>query len=203
MARRAEEFPVRYEGKRATLSFGESAVRLFGRKSFALFHSFPDPTALEVRVDGDALVITDGIETISVGEDGVPLDQVAAGFDVSSRPLRSKVQIPIATAPFIAGREIVETLGVVSGSSTVSSEAFGSLRRGAGASSGRVERYEQDLSTARRMAFAGMREQAHMGGADAVISVTVSHDTVGFDADFVLVTAVGTAVRLDPPISSY
>lgn len=196
MARRAQEFPVLHEGRPATLSWGETAIRLFDRKSFALFHVFPDPTQVEVSLDEGVLTLTDGIESVSVSGDGVPSEEVAAAFEVDSRPLRSEVHLPIATAPFVAGREIVETLGIVSGSSTVSSEAFGSLRRGAGAVSGRVQRYEQDLSTARRMAFAAMREQASVGGADAVVSVSVSHDTVGIDAAFVLVTAVGTAVRL-------
>lgn len=196
MVSKSKEFPVRFDGRAATLSWGETAVRLFDRKSFALFHTFPDPTQLEVSIDGDTLTITDGLESVSVSSDDVPLEDVAAGFGQAGRALRSELRMPIATASFIAGRDVVETLGVVSGSSTVSTDGFASLRRGAGAVSGRVERYQQDLSTARRMAFAAMREQASLGGADAVISVSVSHDTVGTDAAFVLVTAVGTAVKL-------
>ena len=196
MASPSQEFPVRFDGRAATISWGETAVRLFDRKSFALFHTFPDPTQLEVAVDGEVLTISDGIESVSVSGDSVPLEDVAAGFSTMGRSLRSDIRMPIATASFIAGREVAETLGVVSGSSTVSNDGFASLGRGGGAVSGRVERYQQDLSTARRMAFAAMREQASLGGADAVISVSVSHDTVGVDAAFVLVTAVGTAVTL-------
>lgn len=197
MASRSKEFPVRFDGRSATLSWGETAVRLFDRRSFALFHTFPDPTQLEVTIDGDTLTITDGLESVTVASDGVPPEEVAAGFDGAGRALRTELQMPIATAPSIAGRSVVETLGIVSGSATVSTDGFASLRRGAGAASGRAERYQQELSTARRMAFAAMREQASLGGADAVIAVAVSHDTVGEDASLVLVTAVGTAVRLD------
>lgn len=200
MVKRAAEFPVRYQGRAATLSFGQTAVRLFDRTSFALFKTYPDPTAVSVTVSHALLEVTDGIDVLSVAEDGVPLDQVAAAFDVGSRSFGSveTVVIPIATAGFIAGREITKTIGIVGGSAVVPAAVFQQLSgRSRGALDGRSESYGQDLSTARRMAFAAMRDEAALGEADAVISVTVTYETVGAGTGHLLVTATGTAVKLD------
>ncbi len=198
MAPKAIEFPVQFNGRAATLSFGETAIRLFDRKSFALYKTFSDPTAVELRIDGAALVLDDGVEHITVAPDGVSAEDIVTGAGVSGRPLRSELShaIPIATAETIAGRSVTDTLGVVSGSAVVSSEAISSLnKKVVRAFDGRSERYQQDLSTGLRMAFAGMRAQAETGGANAVISVAVEHTPIG--DELILIMATGTAVRLD------
>lgn len=199
MAKKAAEFPVSYQGRAATLSFGETAVRLFDRTSYALFKTFMDPTVLSVSVAGESLEVTDGIDQVLVSEDGVPLDEVAMAFDAGGRPIeRSTTTIPIATVDSIAGREIAETIGIVSGSAVMSVAVFDRLSGGTrGALDGRSEAYGQDLSTTRRMAFAEMRAQAETGNADAVVSVTVAHETVGRTSEYLLVTATGTAVRFN------
>ena len=198
MAPKAIEFPVLFDGRAATLSFGETAIRLFDRSSFAMFKTFPDPSAVEVRVEGDALVLDDGVEHITVASDGVPAGQMAAESGVAGRPLRSEQThaIPVATAPSIAGRSIIRTFGVVTGSAVVSGDGFGELARGSRrVFDGRSERYQQDLSTGLRTAFAGLRAQAETGGANGVVSVSVEHTLVG--DDMILIVATGTAVRLD------
>jgi len=198
MAPKAIEFPVRFNGRAATLSFGETAIRLFDRTSFAMFKTFPDPSAVELRVEGDALVLDDGVEHITVASDGVPADRMIAASGVAGRPLRSEQThaIPLATAPSITGRSIVRTFGVVSGSAVVSAEGLSSLATGSRrVFDGRSERYQQDLSTGLRTAFAGLRSQAETGGANAVISVSIEHIPVG--DDLILIVTSGTAVRLD------
>ncbi len=198
MAPKAIEFPVQFNGRAATLSFGETAIRLFDRTSFAMFKTFPDPSAVEVRVEGDALVLDDGVEHITVAADGVPADRMAAKSGVAGRPMRSEQAhlLPLATAPSIAGRSITRTLGVVSGSAVVSGEGVSSLAQSSGrVFDGRSERYQQDLSTGLRTAFAGMRAQAETGGANGVVSVSIEHTPVG--EDLILIVATGTAVRLD------
>lgn len=198
MAPKATEFPVFFNGRAATLSFGETAIRLFDRTTFAMFKTFPDPSAVELRVEGEALVLDDGVEHITVAPDGVPADRMAAESGVSGRPMRSEQahSIPLSTAPSIAGRTVTRTLGIVSGSAVVSGEGLSSLATGSRrVFDGRSERYQQDLSTGLRTAFAGMRAQAETGGANAVISVSVEHTPVG--EDWILIVATGTAVRLD------
>lgn len=198
MTKKAIEFPVLFNGRAATLSFGETAIRLFDRTSFALFKTFPDPSAVELRVEGDALVLDDGVEHLTVASDGVPADRMLAESGVTGRPLRSEqpFSIPLATAPSIAGRSITRTLGVVSGSAVVSGEGMWSLAKNSRRIfDGRSERYHQDLSTGLRTAFAGMRAQAETGGANGVVSVSVEHTPFG--EDLILIVATGTAVRLD------
>ncbi len=197
MAAKASEFPVRFNGRAATLSFGETAIRLFDRSSFALFKTFPDPSAVELRIEGEALVLDDGVEHITVASDGVSAESMIEKSGVGGRPLRSEAAfaIPLATAPSIAGRSIVHTLGIVSGSAVVSGDAFSSLAKGSlRVFDGRSERYQQDLSTGLRTAFAGMRAQAETGGANGVVSVDIEHTPIG--EDLVLIVATGTAVRL-------
>lgn len=198
MAKKAIEFPVLFNGRKATLSFGETGIRLFDRTSFAMFKTFGDPSAVEVRVEGEALVLDDGVEQIAVGSDGVPAERMAAETGVAGRPMRSEQghAIPIATAPAIAGRSAARTLGVVSGSAVVSGGGLSSLAKDSRrVFDGRSERYQQDLSTGLRTAFAGMRAQADAGGANAVVSVAVEHTPFG--EDLILIIATGTAVRLD------
>lgn len=198
MATKASEFPVLFNGREATVSFGETAIRLFDRRTFAMFKTFSDPTAVELRVEGQALVLDDGVEHITVAPDGVSAEDILTGAGVAGRPLRSEQAqaIPIATAGTIAGRTVVHTLGVVSGSAVVSSEGISSLNKAAvRAFDGRSERYQQDLSTGLRMAFAGMRAQAETGGANGVISVVVEHTPIG--DELILIVATGTAVILD------
>ncbi len=198
MAPKAIEFPVLFNGRAATLSFGETAIRLFDRTSFAMFKTFPDPSAVELRIEGGALVLDDGVEHITVAPDGVSAEKMVAKSGVTGRPLRSEQSdvIPLATTPSMAGRSIVRTLGVVSGSAVVSGERIASLPKGSlRVFDGRSERYQQDLSTGLRTAFAGMRAQAETGGANGVVSVSIEHTPVG--EDLILIVATGTAVRLD------
>lgn len=198
MAPKAIEFPVRFNGRAATLSFGETAIRLFDRTSFAMFKTFPDPSAVELRVEGEALILDDGVEHITVASDGVPAAHMMEKSGVAGRPMRSEAAhaIPLATAPAIVGRSITRTLGIVTGSAVVSGEGLASLATGSRrVFDGRSERYEQDLSTGLRTAFAGMRAQTETGGANGVVSVSVEHTPIG--EDLILIVATGTAVRLD------
>jgi uncharacterized protein YbjQ (UPF0145 family) len=198
MAAKAIEFPVLFNGRAATLSFGETAIRLFDRTSFAMFKTFPDPSAVELRVEGEALVLDDGVEHITVASDGVAAEKMLEKSGVAGRPLRSEAAhaIPLATAPSIAGRSVLRTFGVVSGSAVVSGEGIASLPKGSlRVFDGRSERYQQDLSTGLRTAFAGMRAQAETGGANGVVSVAVEHTPIG--EELILIVATGTAVRLD------
>ena len=104
----------------------------------------------------------------------------------------------VTTTPSVEGRRITEYKGVV----------FGEVIAGvnfvkdfvAGLSNffgGRSGIYEEELITARQQALDEMEQRAAQLGADAVVGVDIDYEVLGADNGMLMVTASGTAVRLD------
>lgn len=104
----------------------------------------------------------------------------------------------VTTTPSVEGRRITEYKGVV----------FGEVIAGvnfvkdfvAGLSNffgGRSGTYEEELINARQQALDEMEQRAAQLGADAVVSVDIDYEVLGADNGMLMVTASGTAVRLD------
>ena len=104
----------------------------------------------------------------------------------------------VTTTPSVEGRRITEYKGVV----------FGEVIAGvnfvkdfvAGLSNffgGRSGTYEEELINARQQAMDEMEQRAAQLGADAVVGVDIDHEVLGADNGMLMVTASGTAVRLD------
>ena len=104
----------------------------------------------------------------------------------------------VTTTPSVEGRRITEYKGVV----------FGEVIAGvnfvkdfvAGLSNffgGRSGTYEEELINARQQALAEMEQRAAQLGADAVVGVDIDYEVLGSDNGMLMVTASGTAVRLD------
>lgn len=104
----------------------------------------------------------------------------------------------VTTTPSVEGRRITEYQGVV----------FGEVIAGvnfvkdfvAGLSNffgGRSGTYEEELINARQQALAEMEQRAAQLGADAVVGVDIDYEVLGADNGMLMVTASGTAVRLD------
>ena len=104
----------------------------------------------------------------------------------------------VSTTPSVEGRRITEYKGVV----------FGEVIAGvnfvkdfvAGLSNffgGRSGTYEEELINARQQALAEMEQRAAQLGADAVVGVDIDYEVLGADNGMLMVTASGTAVRLD------
>ena len=104
----------------------------------------------------------------------------------------------ITTTPSVEGRRITEYKGVV----------FGEVIAGvnfvkdfvAGLSNffgGRSGTYEEELINARQQALDEMEQRAAQLGADAVVGVDIDYEVLGADNGMLMVTASGTAVRLD------
>ena len=104
----------------------------------------------------------------------------------------------VTTTPSVEGRRITEYKGVV----------FGEVIAGvnfvkdfvAGLSNffgGRSGTYEEELINARQQALAEMEQLAAQLGADAVVGVDIDYEVLGADNGMLMVTASGTAVRLD------
>ncbi|MEM1313568.1 MAG: YbjQ family protein [Pseudomonadota bacterium] len=101
----------------------------------------------------------------------------------------------VATTETVAGREIVETLGLVRGSAIrarhVGADITAALRNLVG---GAVPEYERLIGASREQATDRMIAQAQALGADAVVSVRMTTSMIQQGAAEVLV--YGTAVRL-------
>ena len=104
----------------------------------------------------------------------------------------------VTTTPSVEGRRITEYKGVV----------FGEVIAGvnfvkdfvAGLSNffgGRSGTYEEELINARQQALDEMEQRAAHLGADAVVGVDIDYEVLGADNGMLMVTASGTAVRLD------
>ena len=104
----------------------------------------------------------------------------------------------VTTTPSVEGRRITEYKGVV----------FGEVIAGvnfvkdfvAGLSNffgGRSGTYEEELINARQQALAEMEQRAAQLGAEAVVGVDIDDEVLGADNGMLMVTASGTAVRLD------
>lgn len=107
----------------------------------------------------------------------------------------SKSDMLIVTTERVPGREIVQALGLVRGS-TVRAKHLGTdivagLRNLVG---GEVKEYASLLAGSREQAFDRMTDQAFALGADAVVAVRMQTSTIQQGASEVLV--YGTAVRL-------
>lgn len=104
----------------------------------------------------------------------------------------------VTTTPSVEGRRITEYKGVV----------FGEVIAGvnfvkdfvAGLSNffgGRSGTYEEELINARQQAMDEMEQRAAQLGADAVVGVDIDYEVLSADNGMLMVTASGTAVRLD------
>lgn len=104
----------------------------------------------------------------------------------------------VTTTPSVEGHRITEYKGVV----------FGEVIAGvnfvkdfvAGLSNffgGRSGTYEEELINARQQAMDEMEQRAAQLGADAVVGVDIDYEVLGADNGMLMVTASGTAVRLD------
>jgi uncharacterized protein YbjQ (UPF0145 family) len=101
----------------------------------------------------------------------------------------------ITTTDTIPGREVVETFGMVRGSTVrakhIGTDIVASLRNLVG---GEITGYSSLLAGARAQAIDRMKDEARSRGADAVIGFRMETSTIMGGASEIL--AYGTAVRL-------
>lgn len=103
----------------------------------------------------------------------------------------------LTTTPTVEGRTIVEYKGVVFGE-VISGVNFikdfkASLRDFVG---GRSGSYEQELINARAQALRELEERARQLNADAVVGIDLDYEVLGQNGSMLIVSASGTAVRL-------
>jgi uncharacterized protein YbjQ (UPF0145 family) len=104
----------------------------------------------------------------------------------------------VTTTNAIEGRRIVEYKGLVAGEAILGAnlfrDLFASIRDIVG---GRSGSYEKVLNDARQTAVGEMTDKAAALGANAVIGVDLDYETIGSNGSMLMVTAAGTAVRVE------
>ena len=104
----------------------------------------------------------------------------------------------VTTTHNVEGKRIVEYRGLVAGEAILGAnlfrDLFASIRDIVG---GRSGSYEKVLNDARKTAVSEMTDKAEQLGANAVIGVDIDYETVGTNGSMLMVTAAGTAVRIE------
>ena len=104
----------------------------------------------------------------------------------------------LSTTPAIEGRTISEYHGVVTGEAILGANVFKDFFAGIrDIVGGRSAAYEKELRKARQIALHEMETEASHFGADAVVGIDLDYESIGPNGGMLMVTASGTAVRLD------
>ena len=102
------------------------------------------------------------------------------------------------TTPTIEGKRITKYYSIVTGETIIGAnmfrDFFASIRDIVG---GRSGSYEEVLRQAKDTALREMQDQAALLGANAVVGVDLDYETVGDSGSMLMVTASGTAVRIE------
>jgi uncharacterized protein YbjQ (UPF0145 family) len=104
----------------------------------------------------------------------------------------------ITTTNNIEGKRITQYYGLVSGETIIGAnivkDLFASITDIVG---GRSGAYEQTLREAKDTALQEMTQEAQRQGANAIIGVDLDYETLGSGGSMLMVTACGTAVRIE------
>jgi uncharacterized protein YbjQ (UPF0145 family) len=104
----------------------------------------------------------------------------------------------ITTTPSIEGKRITEYLGIVTGEAIMGANILRDFLAGIrDVIGGRSAAYEEKLIDARQISIQEMADNAAQLGADAVVGVDIDYEVLGSDNGMLMVTACGTAVRID------
>ena len=104
----------------------------------------------------------------------------------------------VVTTGSLEGKRITRYLGLVSGGAILGANIFRDLFAGIrDIVGGRSAAYEKELRRAKEIAIQDMIEQATALGANAVVGVDLDYETLGANGGMLMVSASGTAVRLE------
>ncbi|QAT49499.1 putative heavy metal-binding protein [Caproiciproducens sp. NJN-50] len=102
------------------------------------------------------------------------------------------------TTPAIDGRRILEYKGIVFGEVISGVDFIKDFAAGlSNFFGGRSGTYEEELIRARENAISEMERRAENLGANAVVGVKLDYEVLGANNGMLMVTASGTAVRLE------
>ena len=104
----------------------------------------------------------------------------------------------LTTTNAVEGRPVQRYLGIVTGEAILGANVFKDFFAGIrDIVGGRSGAYEQELRKAREIALGEMAQQAAERGANGVIGVDLDYETIGSNGSMLMVTAAGTAVRIE------
>ena len=104
----------------------------------------------------------------------------------------------LTTTHTVEGRRIVAYKGVVFGEVIAGVNFLNDIAAGIrNFVGGRSAAYEDELIKARKAAIDEMSERAASMGADAVVGIDLDYEVLGANNGMMMVTASGTAVKLD------
>ena len=104
----------------------------------------------------------------------------------------------VTTTQSVEGRKIVEYKGIVFGEVISGVNMVKDMMAGlTNIFGGRSNTYETELINARQNALREMEERAFQLGANAVVGVDIDYEVLGADNGMLMVTASGTAVRVE------
>ncbi len=102
------------------------------------------------------------------------------------------------TTPSIEGKRIVAYYGIVTGETIIGANVFRDFFAGIrDIIGGRSSSYEEVLRQAKDTALKEMQDEAMRMGANAVVAVDLDYETVGGNGSMLMVTASGTAVKVE------
>lgn len=104
----------------------------------------------------------------------------------------------ITTTNTIEGKQITQYYGLVSGETIIGANLIKDFFAGiTDIVGGRSGTYEQTLREAKDIALQEMTQDAQRLGANAIIGVDLDYETLGSGGSMLMVTACGTAVRIE------
>ena len=104
----------------------------------------------------------------------------------------------ITTTPGIEGKRIIEYKGVVFGEVITGVNFIKDFAAGlTNIFGGRSGSYEGELVQARENALRELEKRAEMAGANAIVGVDIDYEVLGQAGNMLMVTASGTAVRVE------
>lgn len=104
----------------------------------------------------------------------------------------------LSTTPTLEGKHITNYLGVVTGETIIGANIFRDLFAGIrDIVGGRAASYEKVLREAKDSALKEMSERAAEVGANAIVGIDLDYETVGSNGSMLMVTASGTAVKVE------
>lgn len=104
----------------------------------------------------------------------------------------------VTTTNKIEGKQIVEYKGIVFGEVVSGVDFVKDMAAGlSNFFGGRSNTYEKELIEARENALQEMEERAARLGANAIVGVDIDYEVLGANNGMLMVTASGTAVRVE------
>ena len=104
----------------------------------------------------------------------------------------------LTTTNNVEGKKVSTYYGMVTGEAIIGAnifkDIFASITDIVG---GRSGAYEKSLKDAKNIAIQEMIEVASAHGANAVIAIDLDYETLGKDSGMMMVSASGTAVKID------